>query len=79
MKRTKRFAAACLSLLLALAVCILPASAAEDAPALRFKNDGTFTILHLTDTQDDQHPARELKPFLEKVHGGDTLEYRTSV
>lgn len=67
MKRTKRFAAACLSLLLALAVCILPASAAEDAPALRFKNDGTFTILHLTDTQDDQHPARELKPFLEKA------------
>lgn len=67
MKRTKRFAAACLSLLLALAVCILPASAAEDAPALRFKNDGTFTILHLTDTQDDQYPARELKPFLEKA------------
>ena len=67
MKRTKRFAAACLSLLLALAVCILPASAAEDAPALRFKNDGTFTILHLTDTQDDQYPAHELKPFLEKA------------
>ena len=67
MKRTKRFAAACLSLLLALAVCILPASAAEDAPALRFKNDGTFTILHLTDTQDDQYPAHALKPFLEKA------------
>ena len=67
MKTTHRLLAVCLSLLLALAVCALPVSAAENAPALRFKNDGTFTILHLTDTQDDQYPAHALKPFLKKA------------
>lgn len=67
MKTTHRLLAVCLSLLLALAVCALPVSAAENAPALRFKDDGTFTILHLTDTQDDQYPAHALKPFLKKA------------
>lgn len=66
MKHTKKALAFCLSLLL-LTVCALPAVAAADTSALRFRDDGTFTILHLTDTQDDQYPAKELKPFLEKA------------
>ena len=66
MKRTKQALALCLSLLL-LAVCAVSGFAADDASALRFKDDSTFTILHLTDTQDDQYPAHELKPFLEKA------------
>ena len=67
MKQTRRLIAVCLSLLLMLAALAIPAFAADDAPALRFRDDGTFTILHLTDTQDDQYPAKELRPFLEKA------------
>ena len=55
-----------LSLLLALvllATCCVTAA----AEPLQFGSDGKFTILHLTDTQDDQYPARELKPFLQKA------------
>ena len=64
MKHVKKALAVWLSVLL-LAVCAAPAFAADDAPGLRFRDDGTFTILHLTDSQDDQYPAKELKPFLE--------------
>jgi len=67
MRKTNKCISLCLSLLLALAVVVLPASAADSAPALHFKADGSFTILHLTDTQDDCFPARELQPFLEKA------------
>ena len=59
----------CLCLVLLLSVSPLFCFAAEDAaaPALKFDEDGKFTILHLTDTQDDQYPAHELKPFLERA------------
>ncbi len=66
MNRMKQALAVFLSVLL-LTVCAAPAFAAEESSALRFRDDGTFTILHLTDTQDDQYPAHELKPFLEKA------------
>lgn len=60
----------CLCLLLVLTVSPLLCFAADEpaaAPALKFGEDGKFTILHLTDTQDDQYPAHELKPFLKKA------------
>lgn len=44
-----------------------PAAFAADAGAagtLAFRPDGTFKILHLTDTQDDHHPAAQMLQFL---------------
>ena len=68
MKRMKKLISLCLCLLLVLSAGSLLCFAEEtDAPALKFGDDGKFTILHLTDTQDDQYPAHELKPFLEKA------------
>ena len=49
MKHLKKAVALCLSLLLLTAVCAVSGFAAEESPALRFRDDGTFTILHLTD------------------------------
>lgn len=68
MKRMKKLISLCLCLLLVLSAGSLLCFAEETAaPALKFGDDGKFTILHLTDTQDDQYPAHELKPFLEKA------------
>ena len=40
---------------------------AEDAPdGLRFREDGTFTILHITDTQDDHHPSWDMLNLLKR-------------
>lgn len=65
MKRI-RTALSVLCCLLVLLCSVSFAFAAEPAERrLQFKTDGTFTVLHLTDTQDDQYPAKELKPFLE--------------
>ncbi len=66
MKHIRSALSVCLCLLLLLCVSVPFAFAAEPADTrLQFKPDGTFTILHLTDTQDDQYPAKQLKPFLE--------------
>ena len=68
MKRMKKLICLCLCLVLVLSAGPLLCFAEETAaPALKFGDDGKFTILHLTDTQDDQYPAHELKPFLEKA------------
>lgn len=37
---------------------------AEDKKELKFNNDGTFKILHITDTQDDQNLSYDLLNFL---------------
>ena len=42
-------------------------AAAQTKPELRFDADGTFTVLHLTDTQDDAAVAHELADFIEKA------------
>ena len=47
---------------LLLAVCT-PVRAAEEAP-LQFRADGTFTILQLSDTQDDAYPAYDMLSLL---------------
>ena len=68
MKQMKKPLAILLCLLLLLsAVSVLCFAEEGETPALKFGDDGKFTILHLTDTQDDQYPAHELKPFLEKA------------
>ena len=51
---------------LAFSVCTCAFASDNDA-GLRFRDDGSFRILHLTDTQDDENTARELVPFLEKA------------
>ncbi|MBR4726716.1 MAG: metallophosphoesterase [Clostridia bacterium] len=47
----------CAALLFALTS---PAFALERADGLHFRADGTFKILHLTDTQDDHHPCADM-------------------
>ena len=43
------------------------AAFAGDAPdRLRFREDGSFTILQITDTQDDHHPSREMLNLLKR-------------
>ncbi|MBQ7595427.1 MAG: metallophosphoesterase [Clostridia bacterium] len=49
--------------LLVLSSSLLFASA-EDKQILRFSQDGTFKILHLTDPQDDQNPSFEMLNLL---------------
>jgi len=66
MKHTrKHWLAAALALLMLLFGTVF-VSAADASPdtVLKFGDDGKFTILHLTDTQDDQYPAKELRSFL---------------
>ena len=55
-------------LLAALFLFSLAASSltAEAPEALRFREDGTFTILHITDTQDDHHPSWEMLHLLKR-------------
>ena len=61
--RTALSVLCCLLMLLCTVSFAVAAGPAEHR--LQFKEDGTFTILHLTDTQDDQYPAKQLKSFLE--------------
>ena len=69
MNQLKKSIALLLCLLLLLSAGSVLGFAAQEpaAPQLKFGEDGKFTILHLTDTQDDQYPAHELRPFLEKA------------
>ena len=43
----------------------LPFAVAGTPEELRFRDDGTFTILNLSDTQDDAHPAPDMLRLLE--------------
>lgn len=43
-----------------IAVCAVPSFAAGAEKKLSFNSDGTFTILHLTDSQDDHYPAWDM-------------------
>lgn len=61
----KKFIAIALSACLALSCVSLGAFAAED-DKLRFGDDGKFTILQITDTQDDHCIADGLIEFIEK-------------
>ncbi len=60
----KLLAAALAAMLMFIA---LPFSGAAEAPALTFRADGTFTVLHITDTQDDQHPAKDMLNLLRRA------------
>lgn len=46
--------------------CFVFGVSAED-DALRFGDDGKFTVLQITDPQDDAYPAHGLKEFIEKA------------
>ena len=46
--------------------CFIFGVGAED-DALRFGEDGKFTVLQITDPQDDAYPAHGLKEFIEKA------------
>ncbi|MBQ6065226.1 MAG: metallophosphoesterase [Clostridia bacterium] len=43
-----------------------PVFAADAPERLTFREDGTFTILHITDTQDDHHPSWEMLNLLKR-------------
>lgn len=62
----KRTLSLILSLIMILS-CAVYTSASDGVSGLRFGRGGDLTILHLTDTQDDQNTARQLIPFLEKA------------
>lgn len=61
----KKHIAVLLSICLFIGLCFT--ATASDAKPLRFDADGTFTVLQLTDPQDDANLAKELVPFLEKA------------
>ena len=85
MKKILSLTLGCL-LALGTGVCAVCAKteAADASLSPRFGADGKFTILHISDPQDDMYPAKQLKGFLEKaialsepdiiVFGGDTVE-----
>ena len=45
---------------------LAPAFAAEAPSPLSFRADGTFKILHITDTQDDHHPSWDMLNLLKR-------------
>lgn len=47
-----------LSVIMLLSITVF--ASAQESKALRFSDDGTFKILQLTDTQDDQYPADDM-------------------
>ena len=61
----KKFIPVFLTLCISLSCCAW--AHAEETTELRFGDDGKFTILHITDPQDDQAMAHELAGFLEKA------------
>lgn len=63
MKKRISLVLACTMLLSLLAFSV----GAEEKTQLRFNEDGKFTILQLTDPQDDEVLADELVPFIEKA------------
>ncbi len=58
-----------LSLVLCALIVFVPFAAArgEDGAVFRFRPDGSFRILHLTDTQDDAHPAARMTGLIKKA------------
>ena len=44
-----------------------PAFAADAPAGLAFRADGSFTILHITDTQDDHHPSWDMLHLLKRA------------
>ncbi len=57
-----------LAIILSLIIALLSAvSAFAISPQLRFDENGKFTVLHLTDPQDDQYIAFELNGFITKA------------
>ena len=62
----KRIAAA-LAVMLAITSLIYGRAAQTDDASLVFRDDGTFRILHLTDTQDDAYPAWDLQNLLREA------------
>lgn len=57
---------ACLLAALFLFAVAAPAFAADTPEGLAFREDGTFTILHITDTQDDHHPSWDMLNLLKR-------------
>lgn len=62
----KKLISVCLALCLLLS-CFSLFALAENKPVLRFGDDGKFTILHLTDPQDDENIADELVGFIKEA------------
>ena len=60
MKKSLAVITVCIMLFL----CLVPAAAQGEDVTFRFRDDGTFTILHLTDTQDDTHPSPDMLKLL---------------
>ncbi len=63
----KRIISLVMAFVLILSCFVLNANAAKKMPTLSFGKDGKFRILHLTDMQDDQYPAKELQSFIKKA------------
>lgn len=66
--RTKKTSARAAALLLTLVLVLSPTAvlpAGAQTSPLRFGGDGTFTVLQITDPQDDHHPARDMLNLIE--------------
>ena len=55
-----------LTALLLAVLCVLPVYAEDAGTKLHFREDGTFTILQISDTQDDHHPSSEMLSLLKR-------------
>ncbi len=60
----KKITALLLCLVIASSAFALNAYSADEKEPLTFSQNGKFRILHITDTQDDAHPAKDLETFL---------------
>lgn len=65
MKKTICVLISCVILTMMLSVSMSASDAADNS--LKFSGDGTFKILHLTDSQDDRYPAYDMVNFIEKA------------
>ena len=61
----KKILSVLLSVWLLVSCFVFGVNAEDDA--LRFGEDGKFTVLQITDPQDDAYPAHGLKEFVEKA------------
>lgn len=64
--KIKRISVVLLAVVIAFASFSMAGYAAEEKPEFEFGADGKFTVLQLSDPQDDAYPAHELDSFIRK-------------
>lgn len=64
--KIKKISAVIFAVMMAL-LTLSPCAFAENGSRFEFDSDGKFTILHISDPQDDQYPAHKLEDFITKA------------